>query len=188
MKPRQYFKDFCLVMNSDPVVAREQIDVRRLPPYYAHRKVSEALQRRMQDLKLEKERKFRTTLQDHLLFGIICDSKKFNKSKKHGDGTKKEEEVQEREDEKQEEEGVDWTKVMTEAHLEEEEKVVQAKPAKDDKRDNVYDKSLPFADDAPLLIHRLLHSLNYEYVFFVNEAGTKEIGVFIVLLEALAYK
>ena len=64
------------------MLARDQVDVRRLPPYYVHRKVRETLDRRMKDMKLEKERKFRTTLSDHVLFAIICDSKKLAREKK----------------------------------------------------------------------------------------------------------
>ena len=55
-------------------------------------------------------------------------------------------------------------------------------------RDDPYGKDLPFADDQSFLIHRILQERKMEYIFFVNEAGTKEIGVFIVLIEALLYK
>ena len=51
-----------------------------MPPYYTHRKISTALDNLSHDLLKEKERKFRTSLQDHLLFAIVCDGQKFNKS------------------------------------------------------------------------------------------------------------
>ena len=69
----------------------EQVDVRKLPPYYAHRKVSEALYSRTRDLIREKERKFRTTLQNHTLFAIICDHKRFNGKEKVKDRVEEEE-------------------------------------------------------------------------------------------------
>ena len=65
----------------------------------------------MKDMKLEKERKFRTTLSDHLLFAIICDSQKYGREKR----------IVAVEDEKVEDE-VDWNKIMPEAQLDEEEK------------------------------------------------------------------
>jgi hypothetical protein len=34
----------------------------------------------------------------------------------------------------------------------------------------------------------MLHQQNFEYVFLVSEHSTKEIGVFLVLLEGLSYK
>jgi hypothetical protein len=49
-------------VNAHPRYRYEQVDVRRMPPYYAHRKVAEALEERMKDLIKEKERKFRTSL------------------------------------------------------------------------------------------------------------------------------
>lgn len=51
-----------------------------MPPYYTHRKISIALDNLTHDLLKEKERKFRTSLQDHQLFAIVCDGYKFNKS------------------------------------------------------------------------------------------------------------
>ncbi len=85
-----------------------QVDVRRLPPYYAHRKVAEALESRMSDLMKEKERKFRTSLQDHTLFAIICDHKRFKgKEKKKRQPTDEPEETKV----EQEAETFDWTKV-----------------------------------------------------------------------------
>ena len=62
MKPKNYYKEFFLVQNNDPMIAREQVDVRKLPPYYVHRKIREALERKGRELRSEKERKFRTTL------------------------------------------------------------------------------------------------------------------------------
>ena len=58
---------------------------------------------------------------------------------------------------------------------------------KEERKDriNPYEKTLPFARDVPLLIHRMLRLYNLEYVFFTNEPGNKEIGVFLVLLENL---
>ena len=50
-----------------------------MPPYYAHRKLSDALDNLSRDLLKEKERKFRTSLHDHNLFAIVCDGHKFNK-------------------------------------------------------------------------------------------------------------
>jgi hypothetical protein len=55
-------------------------------------------------------------------------------------------------------------------------------------RGNPYDKNAPFYNNQPLLVHRILKSKNYEYIFFINEAGDRDIGVFIVLIEALEYK
>lgn len=76
-KPANYYKEFFLIHNQeDP----DQIDVRRMPPYYTHRKISIALDNLSRDLLKEKERKFRTSLQDHMLFAIVCDGLKFNKS------------------------------------------------------------------------------------------------------------
>ena len=71
----------------------DQVDVRKLPPYYAHRKVSEALLSRTRDLIREKERKFRTSLQNHTLFAIVCDHKRFN-GKEKGRKELEEEEVE----------------------------------------------------------------------------------------------
>ena len=71
---------------------------------------------------------------------------------------------------------------------EEEEKKEAAAAPKQSKRENMYDKEGPFGRDMPLMVHRLLREQNHEYVFFVNEAGTKEVGVFLVLLDALTYK
>ena len=76
-KPANYYKEFFLINNS---TNPDQIDVRRMPPYYTHRKISIALDNLSHDLLKEKERKFRTSLQDHLLFAIVCDGYKFNKS------------------------------------------------------------------------------------------------------------
>lgn len=73
-KPKSYYKDFYVVQNENPVLFKEQIDVRRLPPYFVHRKIREALDKRMDQIRYEKERKFRTTLNDHVLYAIICDS------------------------------------------------------------------------------------------------------------------
>ena len=131
----------------------------------------------MKELKFEKDRKFRTTLSDHVLYAVICDAKKLAKATITGG----------EEEAKQEE--FDWNKVKYLGDKEEEvvEKVDTAGPPKVAK-DNVYEKTGPFAENIPLLIHRTLREQNYEYVYFVNEAGTKEIGVFIVLLEALVYK
>lgn len=50
------------MLNNDPELAKEQLDVRRVPAYYAHRRIRETLDRRMREIKHEKERKFRTTL------------------------------------------------------------------------------------------------------------------------------
>ena len=52
----------------------------------------------------------------------------------------------------------------------------------------MYSRDGPFGRDIPLLVHRLLRQHNHEYAFFVNEAGNKEVGVFLVLLDALSYK
>ena len=76
-KPANYYKEFFLINNSHNP---EQIDVRRMPPYYTHRKVSIALDNLSSSLLKEKERKFRTSLHDHMLFAIVCDGHKFNKS------------------------------------------------------------------------------------------------------------
>lgn len=80
---------------------------------------------------------------------------------------------------------IDWNEVKNIAEVEEEEKE-DAKRAP--KREDPYAKDLPFAGNQSLLIHKLLRERNHEYVFFVNESGTKEVGVFIVLIEALMYK
>ena len=71
----------------------DQVDVRKLPPHYAHRKVSEALSLRTRDLIREKERKFRTTLQNHALFAIVCDHKRF-KGKEKNKNREEEDEVE----------------------------------------------------------------------------------------------
>jgi hypothetical protein len=47
-----------------------------MPPYFTHKMIRIALKERESFVKAEKERKVRTSLQDHLLFAIICDSKK----------------------------------------------------------------------------------------------------------------
>jgi hypothetical protein len=59
----------------------EQLDLRRLPPYYAHRKLSESLDEITRYMTEEKTRKFRTSLADHLLFAILTDVHKFTKAK-----------------------------------------------------------------------------------------------------------
>lgn len=140
-KPVNYYKDFFLVTNT----SQDQLDVRRMPPYYTHRKISDSLDNLCQDLLREKERKFRTSLQDHILFAIICDGHKFNKNKKNlaeklvtknnGDPDLAEIEVQDQ---------IDWGEVKNIAEVEEEVKEDKKKaPARDDP----YGKDLPFADN-----------------------------------------
>ena len=95
--------------------------MRRMPPYYTHRKISDSLDNLCRDLLREKERKFRTSLQDHILFAIICDGHKFNKDKKNlaeklvtknnGDPDLAEIEVQDQ---------IDWGDVKNIAEVEEE--------------------------------------------------------------------
>ena len=83
----------------------------------------------------------------------------------------------------EEEETFDWTKVQTEADVEKE----QAEDKKEPKKPKFdpYGKDEPFIDNAPLLIHKYLHEENHEYVFFVSDSGSKDMGIFIVLIEAL---
>jgi hypothetical protein len=191
-KPEVYYKEFCKVLNSDTALAKEQLDVRRLPAYYVHRRIRETLDQRLREIRQEKERKFRTTLSDHVLFAIICDSRKVTKKLSASQEKKK----QDRRDRKAAEakaeadaDEVDWSKVnpKPEGAVPEEEKEAVAEKKKN-KREKMYDKEGPFARDVPLLVHRLLREKNYEYVFFANEAGNKEVGVFLVLLDALTYK
>jgi hypothetical protein len=88
----------------------------------------------------------------------------------------------------EEEETYDWSKMQTLADKspEEETKEKKKKKKKDEEpKEEVYAKDGPFADNMPLLMHRLLYQNNYEYVFFTSESGSKDIGVFLVLLEAL---
>ena len=158
------------------------MDVRRMPPHYVHRKVHEALDDRTYDLLREKERKFRTTLSDHILFAIICDSKKFDKKQNTRGG-----EENKVEDDLPQDDQFDWTKQKNLADAENEEDK-EAKGDKDDekkKNKDVYAKDKPFAEDVSLLIHSVLHQRNHEYVFFVSDSGSREIGVFIVMIEAL---
>lgn len=77
-KPRNYYKEFFQVMNANPMLHRFQIDVRRLPPFYAHRKIRQALKDREREIRAQKDAKFRMSLTDHLLFAIICDSKRLD--------------------------------------------------------------------------------------------------------------
>jgi len=177
-KPKTYYKEFFGVMNNDQHLLRDQVDVRRMPPYYVHRKISEALQHRVKELEYEKDRKFRTTLSDHVLYVILCDTKKKQRDEdKPAEDDKEEDEVEQQPEAPVEQTGVTITTVDDQ---------VDTKKKKEPK--NVFDKSSPFNGNTPLLVHRMLHEHNYEYAFFANEAGTKEIGVFIVLIEALTYK
>jgi len=79
VKPRHHYKDFFSMQNAHPMLQKVQIDVRRLPAPYAHKKIRLALKEREMDVKLEKDRKMRTSLTDHLLFAIVCDSKRVEK-------------------------------------------------------------------------------------------------------------
>lgn len=146
-----------------------------------------ALKEREHDVRLEKERKIRTSLTDHLLFAIVCDSKRVDKVKMKLAGAAVEQLPLV--DEAVEEQGFDWTKQETIADQERKEKLLQGAQDEEQKEDNnPYDKACPFYNDQPLMIHRILKTRNYEYAFFVNEAGNRDIGVFIVLIEALDYK
>jgi len=79
-KPSSYYKEFFLTQNPRDL-SFEQVDIRRLPPYYAHRKLSESLDEITRYINDEKSRKFRTSLVDHLLFAIITDVHRFTKAK-----------------------------------------------------------------------------------------------------------
>ncbi len=110
------------------------------------------------------------------MFAIVCDSKKVEKRRK--------------EDKKvEEEETFDWSKVQAgpDTTAKDDQTDVIVKATKDDPEDP-YAKDGPFYDDQCLLIHRILHDENHEYIYFVSDSGSREIGVFIVLLEALMYK
>jgi hypothetical protein len=65
----------------DSKIAKEQIDVRRMPTGYAHRKIREMLAYRLRDLILDRERKYRSNLSDHQLFAIICEARSIDKSR-----------------------------------------------------------------------------------------------------------
>ncbi|TNV83403.1 hypothetical protein FGO68_gene8921 [Halteria grandinella] len=178
------------MMNAHPMLSKVQIDVRRLPAFYAHKKIRLALKERELDIKLEKDRKLRTSLTDHLLFAIVCDSKKVEKQPAV-EGEKQQEALL------VEEEVIDWAQQETIADAErreEEEQELELQHGEEQKQDGAeqrrdpYDKTLPFAGDQVLLIHRLLKVKNYEYIFFVNESGTRDIGVFLVLIDTLNYK
>ena len=79
-QPQQHYKDLFNLLNPKER-HREQIDVRMMPPYYAHRKIKLALLSLRHYMRKEKERKFKTTLSDHILFAIICDNRRIEDKK-----------------------------------------------------------------------------------------------------------
>ena len=130
-QPKEYYKDLFALLNSKTY--KEQIDVRMMPAYYVHRKVKEALKSTAKHMGYEKDRKFKTSLSDHTLFAIVCDSKSDTNHHEREEG------------------------------------------------DNDY-------DDIPMLIHKLLAKMKYEYVFFTDDTGKREVGAFLVLISALPKK
>jgi hypothetical protein len=174
-QPEAYYKEFCKILNSDSELAEVQLDVRRQPPYYVHRRVSEVLGQRVKEIKHEKDRKFRTTLRDHVLFAIICDGKELEASPKKEKKDKKKGGDDDAEE-------VDWAAVNPKPDEEAKAAVTKVK------RSKMFDEDGPFGRDTPLLIHRLLREQNHEYVFFADETGKEEVGVFFVLLDGLTYK
>jgi hypothetical protein len=57
MNPAKHYEQFFASINTERTFKGEQVDVRRMPSYYAHRKVAEILEQRHHFLSHEKERK-----------------------------------------------------------------------------------------------------------------------------------
>ena len=81
-KPHDYYKEYFGVNNSDRRFSHEQIDVRRMPPYYAHRKIKEAIEDKKRELRKTKDNKMRLNLSDHFLFAIVTDGKRHGQDQK----------------------------------------------------------------------------------------------------------